>query len=126
MKRIKILFLTSCTGRGGSGNSLFYFLKHIDCSRIAPVVVMPKQGVIGKRLAAEGVRCLVYPRLRERLYEMRYGRPGSITKLVSLIRNSIDCCFFVLQLTALISREKADLVHCNQMMGKLMGKDCRT
>ncbi len=121
MKRIKVLFLTSCTGRGGSGNSLFYFLKHIDRSRIDPVVVMPKQGVIGKRLAAEGIRCLVYPRLRERLYEMRYGRAGWITKLVSLIRNSIDCCFFVLQLTALISREKADLVHCNQMMVKLMG-----
>jgi glycosyltransferase involved in cell wall biosynthesis len=121
MKRIKVLFLTSCTGRGGSGNSLLYLLKHIDRSRIEPVVVMPKQGVIGKRLAAEGVRCVFQPRLRERLYEMRYRHTNSLTKILSLIRNSIDCCFFVGQFAALISRERADLVHCNQMMVKLMG-----
>lgn len=121
MERIKVLFLTSCTGRGGSGNSLFYLLKHIDRSRIEPVVVMPKPGVIGKRLSAEGVRCLVFPRLKERLYEMRYEKSNLLTRTLSLIQNSIDCCFFVFQLVRLISRERAGLVHCNQMMVKLMG-----
>ena len=121
MERIKVLFLTSCTGRGGSGNSLFYLLKHIDRSRIEPVVVMPKRGVIGRRLTAQGVRCLVFPRLKERLYEMRYEKSNPLTRALSLIQNSIDCCFFVFQLVRLISRERADIVHCNQMMVKLMG-----
>ena len=52
-KRVRVLFLTGCTGRGGAGNSLFYLLKHLDPSVFEPVVVMPNEGVLKRQARGE-------------------------------------------------------------------------
>ena len=118
---IKVLFLTGCTGRGGAGNSLYYLLKHIDRNRIDPLVVMPSEGPISKKLRVQGVRAIIAKRLHERTYELRFQQRNRLTSFVSVFLNIYDCLIFTYELTKIIKREKIALVYCNHMMVKLIG-----
>ena len=120
-KRVKVLFLTGCTGRGGAGNSLFYLLKHIDPSMFEPLVVMPNEGVLKRRLAENRIRYRIEPRLKERLAEMRFRRQTRVCRIASVVLNAIDSVRFTFDLIRLIPRERVALIYCNQMMVKLMG-----
>lgn len=118
---IKILFLTSCTGRGGAGHSLFYLLKYIDRTRIEPLVVMPNEGIIGTKLKARNIKIILTSRLRERFYEMRFQKRNPLTRFLSLVLNGYDCIMFIDKLAKIIKKEKVDLIYCNHMMVKVMG-----
>ena len=52
----KILFLSSCVRGGGAGWSLYYLLKHLDRSRIEPIVVVPERGIFDRRFDALSAR----------------------------------------------------------------------
>jgi glycosyltransferase involved in cell wall biosynthesis len=120
-KRVKVLFLTGCTGRGGAGNSLFYLLKHLDPSVIEPLVVMPNEGVLKSKLVENRIRYRIEPRLKERLAEMRYRSQTRVCRIASVVLNAIDSVRFTFDLIRMVSRERVALIYCNQMMVKLMG-----
>lgn len=120
-KAIKVLFLTGCTGRGGAGHSLYYILKYLDRSRIEPLVIMPCEGVIGKRLKANGIRTIIAPRLRERFYEIRFKKRNPMTVALSILINLYDSLVFTSDLTKIIDKEGVELVYCNHMMVKVLG-----
>jgi len=113
--------LTSCTGRGGAGNSLFLMLKHFDRELIEPVVVMPSDGVIGKKLNVRGIKTIHSSRLRERLYEHRFRSVNRWTLTLSFLLNVWDSLVFIHQLNRILKTEAVDVVYCNHMMVKVMG-----
>lgn len=119
--KLKVLFLTGCTGRGGAGNSLFYLLKHFDPAVLDPLVVMPDEGVLKRRLEEIRVRYRIEPRLKERLAEMRFRGRNRVCTIASVILNAIDSIRFTFDLIRVVVREDVGLIYCNQMMVKLMG-----
>jgi glycosyltransferase involved in cell wall biosynthesis len=116
----RVLFLTACTGKGGAGNSLLLLLRHLDRSRIEPVVVMPNPGIIGERLRALGIRTVFAPRLRERTWEMRFARANPLTRALSAAWNLFDSVVFTFQLAGLARRLDCELIYANHMMVKIM------
>lgn len=120
-RKIKVLFLTGCTGRGGAGNSLFYLLKHLDPAVLEPLVVMPNEGVLKSRLEEIRVSYRIEPRLKERLAEMRFRGRNRICTMASVVLNAVDSMRFTLDLVRMVARENVGLIYCNQMMVKLMG-----
>lgn len=116
----RVLFVTACTGKGGAGNSLALLLRHLDRTRIEPVVVMPNEGIIGERLRSMGVRTLYAPRLRERTWELRFERNTPATRALSAAWNLADSVMFTFQLAGLARRERCELIYANHMMVKIM------
>jgi glycosyltransferase involved in cell wall biosynthesis len=116
----RVLFLTACTGKGGAGNSLALLLRHLDRSRIEPVVVMPNQGIIGERLHRLGIRTVYAPRLRERTWEMRFRTSNVLTRGLSALWNLSDSMIFTFQLAGLARRLECELIYANHMMVKTM------
>lgn len=119
--KIKVLFLTGCTGRGGAGNSLFYLLKHLDRGVLEPLVVMPNEGVLKSRLEEIRVPYRIEPRLKERLAEMRFQGRNRICTMASVVLNAIDSIRFTFDLVGVVARENVGLIYCNQMMVKFIG-----
>ena len=119
--KIKVLFLTGCTGRGGAGNSLFYLLKHLDRGVLEPLVVMPNEGVLKSRLEEIRVPYRIEPRLKERLAEMRFRGRNRICTMASVVLNAIDSIRFTFDLVRVVAQENVGLIYCNQMMVKFMG-----
>ncbi len=119
--KIKVLFLTGCTGRGGAGNSLFYLLKHLDRGVLEPLVVMPNEGVLKSRLEEIRVPYRIEPRLKERLAEMRFRGRNRICTMASVVLNAIDSIRFTFDLVGVVARENVGLIYCNQMMVKFIG-----
>ncbi|MHB1194726.1 MAG: glycosyltransferase family 4 protein [Longimicrobiales bacterium] len=116
----RVLFVTACTGKGGAGNSLALLLRHLDRSRIEPVVVMPNAGVIGERIRKMGVHTVFAPRLRERTWEMRFRRSNVLTKVLSALWNLADSAVFTFQLAGLARSLRCELIYANHMMVKIM------
>ncbi len=116
----RVLFVTACTGKGGAGNSLALLLRHLDRSRIEPMVVMPNEGVIGERLRRMGIRTVFAPRLRERTWEMRFARSNVLTKGLSALWNLFDSAVFTFQLAGLARSLECELIYANHMMVKIM------
>jgi len=116
----RVLFVTACTGKGGAGNSLLLLLRHLDRSRIEPVVVMPNEGIIGARLRALGIPTVFAPRLRERTWEMRFRRANAVTRVLSGLWNLADGVVFTFQLAGLARRHHCELIYANHMMVKIM------
>ena len=119
--KVRVLFLTGCTGRGGAGNSLFYLLKHLDTSLFEPLVVMPNEGVLKHRLEEIRIPYRIEPRLKERLAEMRFRSQTRVFRMASVILNAFDIVRFTLALIRMVSHERFGMVYCNQMVVKLMG-----
>lgn len=119
--KVKVLFLTGCTGRGGAGNSLFYLLKHLDSSLFEPLVVMPNEGVLKCRLEAIRVPYRIEPRLKERLAELRFRSQNRVFRMASVVLNAFDIVRFTFALIRMVSHERFGIVYCNQMMVKLIG-----
>ncbi|HSW28124.1 MAG TPA: glycosyltransferase family 4 protein [Longimicrobiales bacterium] len=116
----RVLFVTACTGKGGAGNSLALLLRHLDRSRIEPVVVMPGQGVIGERLHRLGIRTVFAPRLRERTWELRFRTNNVVTRGLSALWNLSDSVIFTFQLAGLARSLRCELIYANHMMVKII------
>ena len=116
----RVLFVTACTGKGGAGNSLLLLLRHLDRSRIEPLVVMPNPGIIGERLRALGVPTVFAPRLRERTWELRFRTSSLLTRALSALWNLSDSVIFTFQLARLARRHDCELIYANHMMVKIM------
>lgn len=117
----RVLFLSSCVRGGGPGFSLYYLLKHLDRSRVEPLVVLPNLGVFAERFAELGVRAVVAPRFPERTAEQRFKTDTRVTRALSYAQNVVDSVRLVPWLAEFIRREQVSLVYCNNMMVKPIG-----
>lgn len=116
-----MLFLSSCVRGGGAGWSLYYLLKHLDRSRIEPLVVVPDRGIFDERFAELDLRVLTPEWLPHRLLQQRFSAHNPITHYASAAINVGRMGLFVRQLSHIIEREQVELVYCNNMMVKPLG-----
>lgn len=117
----RVLFLSSCVRGGGAGFSLYYLLKHLDRSRIEPLVVVPDPGIFREPFRELGLRVVVPEAFPERTAQLRFSRNTAALRALSTTQNLIDSLRLVPRLVRLIQREQIDLVYCNNMMVKPIG-----
>jgi glycosyltransferase involved in cell wall biosynthesis len=114
----KILFLSSCVRGGGAGWSLYYLLKHLDRTRVDPIVVVPERGIFDARFDALGVRVETPAGLPHRVRQQRFAGDSVGTRAASLALNLGGMASLVPRLAALVRREGVQLVYANNMMVK--------
>lgn len=118
---LRTLFLSSCVLGGGAGWSLYYLIKHLDRSRFDPLVVLPDYGIFGDRYRDLGVRVVAPTRLPHRTAQLRFAVRNRVTAATSYGLNVWDSLRFVSDLSALMARERIELLYCNNMMVKTVG-----
>ena len=91
----RILYINHFTAIYGSENSLFELVTHLDVSRFYPLVVLPDEGPLTRKIRDSGVQVIVVP-----LQSLKTSNPFPYLKTV-------------LNLFRIIKRERADLVHAN-------------
>lgn len=117
----RILFISSCVRGGGAGWSLYYILKHLDRSRVDPLVVVPTQGIFRERFAELGVRVLEVPRLPERASRQRFATNNRVTTAASSLINAVSTLAAVPLLRRIVADEGVEAIHCNNMLVKAPG-----
>lgn len=114
-RRVRVAFLASCVRGGGAGWSLYYLIKHLDRSRIEPLVILPDRGIFGERYDALGVEVItphIFPETRTAL---RYRRNTRFTRLLSGALNIADQFRMIPALVKTFREHRIDLLYCNNM-----------
>lgn len=106
----KILFLSTCVRGGGAGWSLYALLKNLDRSRFEPLVAYPRSGIFQKLYSESEIRTMEVSALPERMS----GAGSLVRDLFGLARGANE-------IARLASRQKVDLVYCNNMLTKPVG-----
>ncbi len=117
----RIMFLSSCVRGGGAGWSMYYLLKHLDRSRIDPVVVVPERGIFDERFDELGLRVETPPWLPHRVRQLRFSTDTKLTQGASIAINLARMARLVPELAHMIRRERIELVYANNMMVKPLG-----
>ena len=110
---IRVAFWTPTGEIGGAENSLLLLLGGLDKGVIAPIVICGSSGPLESRLSRLGIRCkVVQPPDRF----LRLSRGGTFEPLAI-----IDAIKLVKDVTALISRERIDLLYTNGIKPHILG-----
>lgn len=121
MSPLRTLFLSSSALDGGAGWSMYYLIAHLDRSRVDPIVVLPEDGLFGKRYRAAGVPVIAPTRLPQRTSRMRFSTSNRLTAAASYAWNTWDAARFVPELAAIMRDRRVDLLYCNNMNVKTVG-----
>jgi len=130
----RVLFINHSIRDGGPGKSLFYILKYLDRTQIAPYVLIPKDEVFSDRLKAEGIyeNIILDKRFPENLKRPRLGinfqkenRDASIFdtffKFVSVLLNILDMLSLIVTSPLWLRKNKIDVIYCNGTQAKVVG-----
>jgi glycosyltransferase involved in cell wall biosynthesis len=109
---IKILFLEQFSEIGGGQTVLLSILESLDRNKYTPIVALPKEGPLSKRLEQLNVKYFIYP-----LGEYSLGRK-SIFDVISYFFNSIKSIFI---LNRLIKSQNIQLIYANATRAFLPG-----
>ena len=110
----RILFLNETSSIGGAENSLFYLIKYLDKDKYEPVVVLPEDGVLAKRLRVINIKVniLKLPKsifLSTSVFGKRLYNP------LAFIKQIFNMVVSLLRLYKFVRRERIDLIHSNSM-----------
>lgn len=117
----RVLFLSSCVRGGGAGWSLYYLLKHLDRSRIEPLVLVPDQGIFRERFARLGLRVITMPAITERSDRQRFATVNALTRAISLAWNLLSALLAIPRIARLVRAERIEAVYCNNMLVEPVG-----
>lgn len=130
----RVLFINHSIRDGGPGKSLFYILKYLDRSQIAPYVLIPKDEVFSERLKEEGIyeNIILDKRFPENLKKPRMGmafqKEGDqvgyldmMMKFLSIILNIFDMLSLIITSPFWLKKYKLDVVYCNGTQAKVVG-----
>ncbi len=120
--RTKVLFINDTARNGGPGRSLHSILKFLDPEAIHRSVVLPRDGEIARLLTNDGVVDELHfvPDFVENPIEP-WGRPierrdldaPALLKAARLAGSAFRGARALAHLTAMVRRERYDLVYCN-------------
>ncbi len=108
-KKVKILFVSHASGLHGSERSLLHLLKGLDKQKYEPLVLLPEDGQLRKRIEGLGIEVIVYPVERWIAYSREYSR----RHFKKVFRGLPGRVRF---LSRLIEKEKIDLVYSNSIV----------
>jgi len=114
-RRVRVAFLASCVRGGGAGWSLYYLIKHLDRSRIEPLIILPDRGIFGERYDALGVEILVPRVFPETRTALRFRRNTQFTQQLSGALNIADQFRMIPALVKTLRERRVDLLYCNNM-----------
>jgi glycosyltransferase involved in cell wall biosynthesis len=101
----RILYVHNSADLYGASRSLLRLTAALDRHRFEPVVLLPEDGPLRERLAAQGVRAIVERRLA--VVTRDVYRPARLVRFAALFPRS------VLAIVGHIRRQRVDLVHTN-------------
>jgi glycosyltransferase involved in cell wall biosynthesis len=127
-----VLFINHSIRDGGPAKSLFYILKSLDRTKIAPYVLIPKDDVFSERLKEEGIyeNVILEKRFPENLKRPRLGkefqkegsaRYNGLQKFVSIILNILDMLSLIITSPLLLRRNNIKVIYCNGTQAKVVG-----
>ena len=101
-RRLRVLFINDTSRNGGPGRTILYILKFLDPARIHRTVLIPREGIVSRRLADNRVAEALFfePGLVENIYEP-LSHP--------MERKDFDAPLVLLQRCACAATQRCDL-----------------
>ena len=129
-KRLRVLFINDTSRNGGPGRTILYILKYLDPARVHRTVLIPREGIVSRRLVEAGVaETLFFERgLIENFYEPlshpmeRKDFDASLPlKMLRVAGNiALGTAGFV-RLLRRVRKERFDLIFCNGTSAGFLG-----
>jgi glycosyltransferase involved in cell wall biosynthesis len=114
--RIKVVYLDHVARLSGGEIALLRTLPAL-LDRVDPVVVLAEDGPLHAKLQAEGIRTVLLPLDPT----VRDVRRDAVAGRAATPANALKLASYVLQVRALLRRERPDLVHTNSLKAALYG-----
>jgi glycosyltransferase involved in cell wall biosynthesis len=127
---LRVLFINDTSRNGGPGRTILYILKFLDPARIQRTLMLPREGIVSRRIAAAGAAETIFfePGLIENPYEpltrpierKDFDAPWPL-KAARLAGNAGRAVAGFVRLTRRIRRERYDLIFCNGTSAGFLG-----
>ena len=130
VKRLRVLFLHDTSRNGGPGRTILYILKFLDPARVHRTVLIPREGIVSRRLVDGRVaECLFFePGMIENIYEplsraierKDFDAPFAL-KLLRAAGNVVRATVSFMRLLRRVRNGRFDLVFCNGTSACVVG-----
>ncbi len=111
----KVAFLASCVRGGGAGWSMYYLIRHLDRTKVEPLVIIPAPGIFGEHYAELGVEVVTPDGFPETRSDRRFPGDGKLSLALSVGRNLIDLALLVPRLAEILRSRGIEVLYCNNM-----------
>lgn len=129
-RKLRVLFINDTSRNGGPGRTVLYVLKFLDPRRIERTVLIPREGVVSRRLVdAKVAETLFFDAgLVENIFEP-FSRPMERRdfdaplplKAIRAVGNVGRATAMMLRLIARVRKERFDLIFCNGTSANFVG-----
>jgi glycosyltransferase involved in cell wall biosynthesis len=129
-RRLRVLFINDTSRNGGPGRTILYILKFLDPARVHRTVLIPREGIVSRRLVDNGVAETLFfePGLIENIYEplshpmerRDFDAPWAL-KMVRVAGNAVRGTAALVRLLRRVRKERFDLVFCNGTSANFVG-----
>ena len=129
-RRLRVLFINDTSRNGGPGRTILYILKFLDPARIHRSVLIPREGIVSRRLAENGVAETLFfePGLIENIYEPLSHPMGRedfdaplALKILRVAGNVVRAAAGFVRLLRRVRKERFDLIFCNGTSAGFLG-----
>jgi glycosyltransferase involved in cell wall biosynthesis len=127
---LRVLFINDTSRNGGPGRTILYILKFLDPARIHRTVLIPREGIVSRRLADNRVAETLFfePGLIENIYEplsrpmerKDFDAPRAL-KLLRAAGNVVRATAGFVRLLRRVRKERFDLIFCNGTSAGFLG-----
>lgn len=129
-RRLRVLFINDTSRNGGPGRTILYITKFLDPARIHRTVMIPREGIVSRRLIDAGAAEELFfeQGLIENLFEplsrpierQDFDAPLPL-KVVRAMANAGRAGAGFLRLLRRVRKEKYDLIFCNGTSAGFLG-----
>jgi glycosyltransferase involved in cell wall biosynthesis len=129
-RRLRVLFINDTSRNGGPGRTILYILKFLDTDRIHRTVLIPREGIVSRRIVDAGAADHLFfePGLIENLYEP-LSRPIKredfdaplVLKMFRVTGNVSRGTMGFFRLLRRVRKEHFDLIFCNGTLAGFFG-----
>ncbi len=129
-RRLRVLFINDTSRNGGPGRTILYVLKFLDPARIHRTVLIPREGIVSRRLVEAKVAENLFfePGLIENIYEPLsrsieredFDAPPPL-KILRAAGNVVRGMAGIFRLIRRVRKERFDLVFCNGTSAGFVG-----
>jgi glycosyltransferase involved in cell wall biosynthesis len=129
-RRLRVLFINDTSRNGGPGRTILYILKFLDPARVHRTALIPREGIVSRRLADNGVAETLFfePGLIENIYEPLsrpmeredFDAPRAL-KMLRVAGNVFRGTAGFVRLLRRVRKEHYDLIFCNGTSAGFLG-----
>ncbi len=129
-RRLRVLFINDTSRNGGPGRTILYILKFLDPARIYRTVLIPREGIVSRRIVDAGAADHIFfePGFIENLYEplsrpierKDFDAPLAL-KALRAAGNVVRATAGFVRLLRRVRKERFDLIFCNGTLAGFLG-----